>query len=158
MKKISLLLLTTLMALSLFTACDNDNNEDNDNPAALIGKWKFVGDDVVVRTSDKEADRMIMIDFEAYLEWEKDPTSIEFTTLGTFFVNNELSGTYTVEGNKMYLKYKTETIEGEFKVKDGNLSVSRSFLSYYEDEQRHNMPIDDGVKIHEVSHVQYYSK
>lgn len=156
MKKINALLLASLVSLCLFTACDPE--KEYETPAVLIGKWKFVEDQIIVRTSDKEADRVIDIDLEAKMETEYDPSSIEFTSIGTFFVDNVLSGTYTVEGNKLLLKYEGETIEGKFEVKDGSLSVSRSYLTYYEEEQRENLPIDKEVEIYEVTYTEYFKR
>lgn len=158
MKKISVLLFATLVSLCLFTACDTEKEEGYETPADLIGKWKFVEDQIIVRTSDKEADRVIDIDLEAKMETEYDLTSIEFTSIGTFFVNGKIAGTYVVKGNRMALSYATESLEVKFEIKDNNLSVSRSYLAYYEEEQRENLPIDKEVEIYEVTYTEYFKR
>lgn len=147
MKKISLLLLSTLMALCLFTAC-GDDDEDQD----IVGKWQWKSDEVTyVKTSSAEADALIVDYMKAEREEDYDYDITEFTADGKMYEDGEYLGTYTVSGNKLTVQYsETNKYEVEFSIKGDDLFVWKDWTKEAKDE-REDIGIADDVEIEKVT-------
>lgn len=154
MKKFSLLLLSTLMAVCLFTSC-SDDDDDNDN---VVGKWKYVNTTLDVKTSDPAATAIIKEDLTE--EEAEDPTVFEFTEDGKAYEDGELLGTYTVKGNVLTIVDKDiEEETREFVINGNTMSHYYDATEYYSSEgTKEYLEIDLDVTIEKVVIMENYKK
>lgn len=151
MKKFSLLLLTTLMALCLFTACSNDDEDE------IVGKWRYTktvpGE---VKTSDQTATDLIKAQINDVASDDVD--IIEFTSDGRLIFDEEDDEyTYTISGNKLTVKSVWGVETTEFSISDGTLNVYIDETEEYEYD-RDYLGIDEDVVIEKVISVEQYKK
>lgn len=114
MKKFSLLLLSTLMALCVFTSCSDDDNDH-----AIVGKWKLVKESYEVTTTNEEVKKLL----EEYLN-DDDPSddyTLEFSADGKVYNEDGISAPYKINGN-------TITVGGAYNTR---FSISNNSLTLY---------------------------
>ncbi len=152
MKKISLLLLSTLMAFCVFTSCSDDDDDDKKVNNSIVGTWTFKEVQTDVKTNSTENDKKAK-DYiiEEEEDWAK-ATTFTFNENGTFVAKNTMyndeSGTYTFKDGKLIFNYTNEDGEDDFEpynasIIDGILYMTYADYSYMEELK--NYPQDAGI-------------
>lgn len=151
MKKLSLLFLSTIMALCLFTSCSDDDDDNNKN--SIVGKWQL-SDALLNIVSDNE-------DFEEHVKPSfsiegYDYETMEFTADGKILYDGEYYGdTYKLENGKLLI-YPGDVgrdaliVTQDYTIKANTLTLSRdvkSILLEEYSEEYENLEITSATAI-----------
>lgn len=145
MKKISLLLLSVLMAICLFTACGDDDKKPD-----IIGNWKYQKTIIEnVQTTSADASDSIRV----YLSDSKNE-SIQYTSLnvddeGLVLSDGEFVGTVLASGNDLRISFVGFSSSANCKA-DGNSLSIRVVETENIRAERLALGIEDDVKIESV--------
>lgn len=152
MKKTAIFL---LMALPfVFTSCSDDDDDDY-SMKDITGSWVFTKSEALeVSTNSKEATKAITEDIENYY----DDVVLTFTSEGKLLVDSEEEGTYTVNGNKLFMTVQGEKSENTISISGKKLIVYGDETKIYQDEIDDLMDDADDVKITKVVSAFHYSK
>ena len=161
MKKITVLLLSTLFIFCAFSSCGDDDDEYN---GAIVGKWKYLRleTNVVLNPENDAAAQVI----RNYVESEYGSIGeyldmvIEFRSNGKVYLSGIQVGSYSVNGD--VVKYSVQGVQAEDKVvvNGNNLVLSSEIASYFTTDVLRNLGISnpENVNVKSVSVTEYYQK
>lgn len=151
MKKLTLILLSTIVSLCLFTAC-SDDEEDND----IVGKWQY-SKTVAGELKTSSATATEILKNRIYKEAEEYTYYFEFTSDGKMLSSGG-DGVYKVSGNKLTITYSSSGSDiYEISISGNKLSFYFDETEYYQ-EEKENLGIAKDVTIDKVIEVDEYVK
>ena len=105
MKNLSLLLLSTLMAVCVFTSCSDDDDDK------IIGVWKFeVSEITELKLAEEDNTPEIINLFKEEFSDDYENSIVEFKKDGVIIDSEGYAGKYWFNGNKLFTQY---TYDGE---------------------------------------------
>lgn len=138
----------------VFTSCSDDDDDDY-SMKDITGSWVFTKSEVSeVSTNSKEATKAITEDIENYY----DDVVLTFTSEGKLLVDSEEEGTYTVNGNKLFMTVQGEKSENTISISGKKLILYGDETKIYQDKIENLMDDTDDVKITKVVSAFHYSK
>lgn len=142
MKKIGLLLLSTLMAVCVFTSCSDDDDDK------IVGVWKIEGTEIAELKLAEEDNKQEIIDLfkEEYASGPEEGT-IEFKKDGNYYSSGDYddSGKYWFSNDKLYLQSTGKEESDQF---DYQFDGKKTFYVYITNNQDIAMIVEyEGQKI-----------